>query len=125
MGTLSPMTQIPNSGCHITSSSGICVCVAGSMIFLDRGSVRMRASRCAAALSAAGAEMFFEQGAFLRIQRAEGVRLNHLLELSMLVHEVARNSSLKRSNALRIQLFTVPRGSFKLAAISEWLRPSK
>jgi hypothetical protein len=37
----------------------------------------------------------------------------------------ACNPSFKRNKPLRIQLFTVPSGSFSASAISEWLKPSK
>ena len=76
------------------------------------------------ALRAAG-EMRFKSGTLFRIERAKGVALYHLPKLVLVAHERACNSSFSFSKALRIQLFTVPSGSFSAAAISEWLRPAK
>ena len=77
------------------------------------------------AVRAAGREMRFERGALFGIERTESVGFEQLAELVAVLHVVACNPSFKRSKPLRIQLFTVPSGSFSVAAISEWLSPSK
>ena len=82
---------------------------------------RFRDGFCA--LRAAGGQMSFERGAFRRVERAKRVGFVHLPELVAVAHVAACNASLKRINPLRIQLLTVPSGSFSSAAISVWLKP--
>ena len=77
------------------------------------------------AVRAAGGEVRFQLGAFRSVKRADRVGFDQLPEMVVSAHDVACNPSFKRSNPLRIQLFTVPNGSCNEAAISEWLRPSK
>jgi len=77
------------------------------------------------AVGAAASKVRLERGAFGRIERAQRVSLVHFAELVAVAHVLACNPSFKRSKPLRIQLFTVPSGSFRASAISEWLKPSK
>src|SRR5580704_1729483 len=69
--------------------------------------------------------MSFEGGAFRGVERTQRVGFKHVAELVAVFHDATCNSSFKRSKPLRIQLFTVPSGSLRAAAISEWLSPSK
>ena len=73
----------------------------------------------------AGGKVRLQLRAFGSVKRANRVGLYQLPEMVVSAHDVACNPSFKRSNPLRIQLFTVPNGSCNEAAISEWLRPSK
>src|ERR1700674_3066770 len=77
------------------------------------------------AVLAAGGEVDFQRGAFISVQRAKRVGFEHFAELVAVFQVLACNPCFKRSKPFRIQLFTVPSGSFKAAAISLWLRPSK
>ena len=65
------------------------------------------------AFRATGGQMSFERGAFRRVQRAKRVGFVHLPELVAVAHVAACNPSLSRIKPFRIQLFTVPSGSFK------------
>ena len=71
------------------------------------------------AILAAGGEMGFEGVTFGGVEGAESVGFVHFAELVAVFHDVACNPSFKRNKPLRIQLFTVPRGSLRDAAISE------
>ena len=77
------------------------------------------------AFRAACRKMLLEHHALRCIKRAQSVPLNQLAKLGVFAHDATFSSSFKRSNPLRIQLFTVPSGSFKACAISEWLSPPK
>ena len=76
-------------------------------------------------LRATARQVRFDYGAVRRVKRAKGVGFDQLPEFVVGAHNVACKPSFKRINPLRIQLFTVPKGSFREAAISEWLKPSK
>src|SRR5690348_12058586 len=76
------------------------------------------------ALGTVRAEMRLEFGTFGRIERTKSVRLDQFAEFVVFAHG-ASSPSFKRIRPLRIQLFTVPRGSFIDSAISVWLNPSK
>src|SRR5579859_302200 len=80
---------------------------------------------CFGAVRATGCEMRFERGALFGIERTKRVGFHQFTELAAVFHVVACNPFFRRSKPLRIQLFTVPSGSCKAAAISEWLKPSK
>ena len=62
----------------------------------------------------------------IEAQRAKRVGLQQFCELVRATQVVfSCNPSRRRISPLRIQLLTVPSGSFKVAAISVWLKPSK
>src|SRR5262249_52707476 len=71
------------------------------------------------------AEMELELDEVAGVERADGVGIDEIAVFVVFVHEAACNPCRKRIKPLRIQLFTVPRGSLRAAAISVWLKPSK
>jgi hypothetical protein len=77
------------------------------------------------AVGATAGKVRLQLRAFGGVKRANRVGLDQFPEMVVSIHDVPCKPSFKRSNPLRIQLFTVPSGSCKEAAISEWLRPSK
>src|SRR6267378_5835221 len=102
--------------------------VRGLSIWREVGELAHEPARffqCFHTVVAAGGKVSLKLRTFRGVKRANRVGLDQLPEMFVSVHDVARNPSFKRSNPLRIQLFTVPNGSCNEAAISEWLRPSK
>src|SRR5258707_2279551 len=81
------------------------------------------------ALSAANDKVRGNRCAFFGIERTKRVSFDQLAKiirnLVRAVHDAVCNPSFNLKSPLRIQLFTVPSGSFNALAISEWLKPSK
>src|SRR5215475_1491148 len=76
-------------------------------------------------LRATSGEMRLQRRPLIRVERAEGVRLDQLPELVVFAHDAVCNPSFNRNKPFLIQLFTVPSGSCSDSAISLWLSPSK
>src|SRR5258707_13221964 len=81
------------------------------------------------ALCAANDKVPGNRCAFFGIERTKRVSFDQLTKiirnLVRAVHDAVCNPSFNLKSPLRIQLFTVPSGSFSAWAISEWLKPSK
>src|SRR5437867_2454511 len=81
------------------------------------------------ALSAARSEVGLEPSKLLAFERAQSVNISPFKPF-VVVHDAsppafAPRSLRRRSSAARMRVFTVPRGSFSLAAISDCVNPSK